>query len=290
MTTATAGPATTGLAPSYRRRVPAAVVGLGPLYRRRVAIAVRKPVAFVSQVLTPVLWVLVVGPALARAFGGFAHGVDYFSFVSIGQIVFVVPFSAMFAGLTVIFDKDWGILRELLVAPIRRSTILLANTAAVLTIAGGQFALIIGLALARGAHFQTSPLRLVLAVVAAALLGAGVYGIAEILSYTITQPQAFGTLIPAIGATPYALCGALFPVAVLPVVIRQIAWVLPWTQCVDLLRFGLMGNAAAASGLREIWPIQNIWTDALLSLCTLAIFAALMQLAAYRAFKGATGK
>lgn len=267
-----------------------ATAGFAPLYRRRVAIAVKKPAAFISQVLTPVLWVLVVGPALAHALGGFAHNVDYFSYVSIGQIVFVIPFSAMFAGLTVIFDKDWGILRELLVAPIRRSTISLASTAAVLTIAAGQFVLIVGLALARGAHFQTTPLRLLFAIVAAALLSAGVYGIAEFLAYTITQPQAFGTLIPAIGATPYALCGALFPVAVLPVVIKQIAWALPWTQCVDLLRFGLMGNAASASGLRQIWPIQNIWTDALLGLSTLAIFAILMQIAAHRSFKNATGK
>jgi ABC-2 type transport system permease protein len=288
MITATAGSATTALAPSARRL--SATAGFAPLYRRRVFIALKKPVAFVSQVLTPVLWVLVVGPALAHAFGGFARNVDYFSYVSIGQIVFVIPFSAMFAGLTVLFDKDWGILRDLLVAPIRRSTILLANTAAVLTVAAGQFALIIGLALARGASFQTTPLRLLFAIAAAALLGAGVYGIAEFLAYTITQAQAFGTLIPAIGATPYALCGALFPVAVLPVVIKQIAWVLPWTQCVDLLRFGLMGNAASASGFREIWPTQNIWTDALLSLATLVIFAVLMQLAAQRAFKKAIGK
>jgi hypothetical protein len=65
----------------------------------------------------PILWVLVVGPALAAAFGGFAHGLDYFTYVSVGQIVFVIPFSAMFAGLVVITDRDFGILRELLVAP-----------------------------------------------------------------------------------------------------------------------------------------------------------------------------
>lgn len=265
-----------------------ATAGFAPLYCRRVSIAVKKPVAFISQVLTPVLWVLVVGPALARAFGGFAPNVDYFSYVSIGQIVFVIPFSAMFAGLTVIFDKDWGILRELLVAPIRRSTVPMANTAAVLTIAAGQFALIVGLAMARGAHFHTTPLRLAFSLVSAALLAAGVYGIAEILAYTITQPQAFGTLIPAIGATPYALCGAIFPIAVLPVVIRQGAWALPWTHCVDVLRFGLMGNAA--SGLREIWPIRNIWTDALLSLSVLAIFATITQTVANLSFKRATGK
>jgi hypothetical protein len=78
--------------------------------------------------------------------------------------------------------------REFLVAPIPRGTIPLANAAAVLTIAGGQFALIVLLALLRGAHLQTSPARLLAAVVAAALLSLGAYALAEVLVYRIRQP------------------------------------------------------------------------------------------------------
>jgi ABC-2 type transport system permease protein len=268
--------------------VTALAAGFTPLYRRRLSIAIKTPLALAGQIITPVLWVLIVGPALTTAFGGFAHDVDYFSYVSVGQIVFVLPFSAMFAGLTVIFDKDWGILRELLVAPIRRSTIPLANTAVVLTVAAGQFILILGLAVARGADFHTSPARLLVALVAAALLASGVYGIAEFLAYQLTQPQTFGTLIPAIGATPYALCGAIYPIAVLPVGIKQFAWALPWTHCLDLLRFALMGDAA--SGLDQIWPMQNLWASALLSLSALGVFAALTQTLAHRSFEKATAK
>jgi ABC-2 type transport system permease protein len=176
--------------------------GFTALYRRRLSISLSQPAALAGQILTPVLWVLVVGPALTRAFGGFAHGVSYTSYVSLGQVVFILPFSAMFAGLTTMFDRDWGIMRELLVAPISRAVIPLANTAAVLTVAAGQLAIITVLALARGAHFATTPGRLLTALLAAALLSAGIYGLAEYLVFTITKPQAFGTLIPAIGATP----------------------------------------------------------------------------------------
>lgn len=176
------------------------------------------------------LWVLVVGPALARALGGFARDVDYFTYVAIGQIVFVLPFSAMFAGLLVMQDRDFGILRELLVAPIHRSTIPLASIAAVLTIGAGQIVLIIVLALARGAHFHVTLMPLIGGLAAAALLTAGTYGLAEYLAYTLTQPQTFGTLIPAIGATPYALCGAIYPIAALPVGVRQFSLILPWTH------------------------------------------------------------
>jgi ABC-2 type transport system permease protein len=265
------------------------LAGFTALYRRRLSVALSQPAALAGQVLTPVLWVLVVGPALTRAFGGFTHQVNYASYVSLGQIVFILPFSAMFAGLTTMFDRDWGIMRELLVAPIHRAVIPLASTAVVLTVAAGQFAIIIGLALARGAHFTTSPARLMVALAAAALLSAGVYGLAEFLVYSIKKPQAFGTLIPAIGATPYVLCGAIYPIAVLPAGIKWLTWMLPWTHTVSLLRYGLMGDAA--SGLQQIWPDGlSPAAAALLSLAAVAAFAAITQTAAHRAFTRSTVK
>jgi ABC-2 type transport system permease protein len=257
-----------------------------PLYRRRLEIAVARPIALLSQLLTPVLWVLVVGPALARSFGGFARGVDYFTYLAIGQIVFVIPFSAMFAGLVVISDRDYGILRELLVAPIRRALIPLANVAAVLTVAAGQLALIVLLALARGADFHASFGPLLAGLAGAALLSVGTYGLAELLAYRITQPAIFGTLIPAIGATPYALCGAIYPIANLPAGVKQLAWALPWTHAAALLRYGLMGGSAAR--LHDIWHMHSQVAMALLSLAVLVAFAALTVGLAIRAFGRST--
>jgi ABC-2 type transport system permease protein len=260
--------------------------GFLPLYQRRVALAVKRPIALVSQALTPVLWVLVVGPALAGAFGGFARNVDYLTYVSVGQIVFILPFSAMFAGLVVMQDRDFGILRELLVAPIRRSIIPLASIAAILTVAAGQVALIVVLAVIRGAEFHVALVPFVAALAAAGLLTAGTYGLAEYLAYSITQPQIFGTLIPAIGATPYALCGAIYPIAALPEGVRQFAWLLPWTHAVALMRYGLIGKRA--SGLGQIWHMHSQTAMALLSLLVLAAFARLTVALAIRAFRRST--
>jgi ABC-2 type transport system permease protein len=260
--------------------------GAVALYRRRVAIAVNRPIAVVSQLLTPILWILVVGPALAEAFGGLAGDIDYATYVAIGQIVFIIPFSAMFAGLVVITDRDFGILRELLVAPIRRVTIPLANIAAVLTVAMGQLALIVALVLARGGHLDTSAGRLAIAVVAAALLSIATYALAELLAYRITQPQIFGTLIPAIGATPYILCGAIYPIASLPDGVEQFALALPWTHCVALLRYGFMGGSA--SGLGEIWHLRSELEMALLSVAVLLAFAGFTVGLALRAFSRST--
>lgn len=265
-----------------------AAAGFAPLYRRRVALTVKNPIGLIGQLLTPVLWVLVVGPALASAFGAVARDSDYFTFLAVGQIVFILPFSAMFAGLVVMQDRDFGILRELLVAPIRRSTIPLATIAAVLTIGAGQVIVIIGLSAVRGADFNLAAGPLIAALGAAALLTAGTYGLAEYLAYSITQPQIFGTLIPAIGATPYALCGAIYPLATLPAGVQDFALLLPWTHAVAVLRYGFMG--ADASGLGQIWHMHSQATMALLSLAVLALYAALTIALAMRAFRHSTLK
>jgi ABC-2 type transport system permease protein len=192
----------------------------------------------------------------------------------------------MFAGLTVLNDRNIGILRELLVAPIRRATIPLASIAAVLTVATGQIAMIVVLSLLRGAHFHLAPGPTAAALVAGGLLAGGTYALAEYLAYSLKQPQVFGTLIPAIGATPYLLCGALYPIATLPDGVRQVAWILPWTHAVALLRDGFIG--ARAANLNQIWHLHSQTAMALLSLAVLAIFAALMIAIAMRAFRRAT--
>jgi ABC-2 type transport system permease protein len=264
-----------------------AAAGFVPLYRRRVAIAVKTPIALAGQALMPILWVLVVGPALARSGAGSADpGVDYFSYVAIGQIVFILPFSAMFAGLTVLNDRNAGVLRELLVAPIRRATIPLASIAAVLTVAAGQIALIVGLSAIRGAAFHLAPGPALAGLAAGLLLAGGTYALAEYLAYSLKQPQVFGTLIPVIGATPYLLCGALYPISTLPDGIRQLSWALPWSHAVALLRGGFVGGDA--SHLDEIWHLHSQTAMTLLSLAFLAAFAGLMVALAMRAFRRAT--
>ena len=192
----------------------------------------------------------------------------------------------MFAGLVVLNDRHAGILRELLVAPIRRATIPLANIAAVLTVAGGQIALIVLLSLARGAHFHVALGPTLAALAAGGLLAAGTYALAEFLAYSLKQPQVFGTLIPAIGATPYLLCGALYPIATLPDGVREFAWFLPWSHAVALLRYGFIGSGEA--NLDEIWHLQSQATMVFLSLAVLAVFAGLMIAIAMRAFRRAT--
>jgi ABC-type polysaccharide/polyol phosphate export permease len=145
---------------------------------------------------------------------------------------------------------------------------------------------IVVLSLLRGAHFHLSPGRTLVGLAAGGLLAGGTYALAECLAYSLKQPQVFGTLIPAIGATPYLLCGALYPIAALPDGVRQFAWTLPWTHAVALLRDGFIGSRAAK--LEQIWHLQSEALMVVMSLAVLAVFAALMIAIAIRAFRRAT--
>src|SRR6266568_8431034 len=93
------------------------------LMRRRFALSARTPREIVVPLLTPILFALVIAPALAKTMGGGASraGIDYLTFVAIGTIGLLVPISCMFAGIGVLVDRESGAQRDMLAAPIRRS-------------------------------------------------------------------------------------------------------------------------------------------------------------------------
>jgi len=262
------------------------VTGLLPLYRRRLAVTAKTASGIIGQIAAPVLWILVVAPALDAALGGFNPDVDYYTYAAVGQIIFLIPFVSMFNGINVIVDKQFGITRELLVAPVRRATIPLANALGVLTIALAEVALIVGLAVARGADFHTSVSGIGWFLAAAALLSLGTYGIAEILALSIGKQEAYGPLIPAVGVTPWFLSGAIYPLAVLPAGVKYIAYILPWTHSVALMRHGLMQGTD--SGLGSIWGMESETAMAALSLGALAVFATVTLTLALRVFRRTT--
>ena len=210
--------------------------GLPPLYWRRLQLSLKGLDVMLGQLASPILWVLVVGPALANTLGQLTPGTDYYTYVAVSQIAFVVPFTAMFAGSQVIRDRLFGVMPELTVAPIRRFVYPLANAAATLTVAAAQTVLMLVLAEARGAQLDLSAGRFVWLVARAALLCLALYGCAEALAHHLPRFEVYGALVPAIGVTPFLLCGSYYPLTSLPGWIQPISKILPWTHAVALIR------------------------------------------------------
>src|SRR6266702_8389373 len=97
---------------------------LATLSARRFQLSVRTPRELVVPLLTPILFALVIAPALKQALH---TSTAYEAFVATGTIGLLIPLNTMFAGIGVLVDRESGAQRELLTAPISRALPVLAN-------------------------------------------------------------------------------------------------------------------------------------------------------------------
>src|SRR5947208_17152371 len=134
----------------------ASISALSTLSGRRFALTARTPRQILVPLLTPILFALVIAPALQTALGGLGTGIDYKAFVAIGTVGLLIPLTTTFAGLSVIVDRDSGAQRELLAAPVPRSLLVLGNLAVALALCALQVSVVIAAAALRGAHFHIS--------------------------------------------------------------------------------------------------------------------------------------
>src|SRR5689334_6914618 len=133
--------------------------------------------------MTPVLFAIVIAPALGQSVGGARPGgVPYESFVAIATVGLLVPLNAMFAGIGVIVDRDSGARRELLAAPVPRSLLVVGNLVVALAVTALQLVALLAAALLRGIDLSASLTGALWAAGAALLLCVAVYGVAETLA------------------------------------------------------------------------------------------------------------
>ena len=251
---------------------------LATLAARRFQLSVRTPRELVVPLLTPILFALVIAPALKQALHTSAA---YEAFVATGTIGLLIPLNTMFAGLGVIVDRESGAQRELLAAPIPRSLLVLGNLAVAFAITALQVAVLIVAATARGIHFNATSTGVVWFVAAAALFTIGMYGVGETLASRVPKAEEYIARVPAIAIVPWFLAGSLFPISALPAFLAWFAKFLPLTHGLALVRYGLLGDSG---GLHDIWGMHGTTTMATLSLAVVAAFAALLTVIAIRVF------
>jgi len=263
-----------------RPRVPRTrlLLPLATLARRRFQLTTRTPRELLVPLLTPIMFALVIAPALKTALHTDS---TYESFVAIGTVGLLIPLNTMFAGLGVIVDRVSGAQRELLTAPIPRGLLVLGNLLVALAITALQVAVLVGVAVARGIHFDATTGGIAWFAGVAALFTVGMYGLAEILASRVPRQEEYIARVPAIAILPWFLAGALFPITALPGFLTWIARFLPLTHALALMRYGL-GNDG--TGLHAIWHMSNQSAMAGLSLAVVTVFALLVTAASIRVF------
>src|SRR5947199_5234760 len=254
---------------------------LGPLatlVMRRFQLSVRTPRELVVPLLTPILFALVIAPALKQALH---TSTAYEAFVATGTIGLLVPLNTMFAGLGVIVDRESGAQRELLAAPIPRSLLVLGNLTVAYAITALQIVVLLTVALARGIDLNASVTGVAWFAAAASLFAIGMYGAAETLASRVPKAEEYIARVPAIAIVPWFLAGSLFPIGALPGFLTWFAKVLPLTHALALVRYGLLGDSG---GLRDIWSMHSTTMMATLSLAVVAAFAATLTAISIRVF------
>ena len=270
-------------APTTARARGGGLAAVATLARRRFAISARTPRELLVPLLAPLLFAMVVVPALADTFGTAVGGVDYMTFVAVATIGLLVPLSTIQSGLGVVVDRLGGGLRDLLAAPISRPMIVAGNLVVAVALAGLQVVVLLGAAAIRGAEYDLSATGVLWFASATLAFAVAMYGIAEILANRLPSQEEYIAALPAVAIVPFFFAGSFFPISALPAGLTVIGKLLPITHVLALVRYGLAGDDAA--GLHEIWGMSNHTAMASLSLGVVTLSAVALTAAAVRTFQ-----
>jgi ABC-2 type transport system permease protein len=237
----------------------------------------RQKVRMLSGLARPLLWLFLLGSGV----GAIAAGVDpaaYRRFLLPGILGMVLLFGAMFGALSTVHDRELGVIRMLLIAPVRRSTLVLAKVvsscAAALAQAGTLLLLVPVLGLSPG------PGRLLLLIGAMALTGLAVSALGMLLATRVDSLENFSGIVNFVLLPMFFLSGALYPVQALPEILRGVASLNPLTYGVDLMKHALFpsGPAGAAALDNRFGPELSVLVDVIVLAAT---FAAALAMTAF---------
>jgi len=169
----------------------------------------------ITSLVQPVLFLLVLGTGLSSlASRGLPSGVDFKTFIYPGVLAMSVLFTAIFSAASIVWDREFGFLAEMLVAPVRRWTIVVGKCLGGATVATCQG--IIFLALAGLAHVPYDPVLLLILTGELLLLSFTLTAFGVMMAARVKQIQAFMALTQMIVMPLFFLSGALYPLNGLP--------------------------------------------------------------------------
>jgi daunorubicin resistance ABC transporter membrane protein len=210
----------------------------------------------VSQLFQPVLYLLVLGTGLGAMVTA-GRGVDLKTFIFPGVIAMSVMFTGMFSAASIVWDREFGFLREMLVAPVSRTAIVVGKVLGGAVVATFQGLVILALAGLAGVPYD--PVMLVTLVV---LMFAGAFTITSfgvVLAARIKKMQAFFGIMQMAMMPMMFLSGALFPLSGLPAWLSFLTRINPLTYAVDPLRHEVFAHIHASPALMHRFNPGVTW-------------------------------
>ncbi len=205
------------------------------VWRRELIRFRRDRLRAVTSLIQPLLFLLVLGTGLSSlASHSMPPGVNFKTFIYPGVLAMSVMFTAIFSAASIVWDREFGFLREMLVAPVSRSAIVVGKILGGATIA--TFQGIIMLALAGLADVPYNPVLLLTLAAELFLLAFTLTAFGVMMAARITQFQAFMALTQMLVLPLFFLSGALYPLHGLPAWLSVLTRIDPLTYVVGPMR------------------------------------------------------
>jgi ABC-2 type transport system permease protein len=229
----------------------------------------------ITSLVQPVLFLFVLGTGLSRlASRGLPAGVDFRTFIYPGVLAMSVLFTAIFSAASIVWDREFGFLREMLVAPVRRWAIVVGKCLGGATVA--TFQGLIFLALAGVAHVPYDPVLLLTLVGELLLLSFTLTAFGVMMAARIKQIQAFMALTQLFVLPLFFLSGALYPLNGLPAWLTVLTRIDPLTYIVDPMRQAVFDHLPVPPQALNVLSPGVTWAGWLVPLgLSLAIVAAM---------------
>lgn len=210
------------------------------LWLRQIKRYLRSRARMLGSLAQPLLFLVALGfgfgPIYQQAGGG-----NYIQFLAPGIIAMNIIFTSMFSGIEIIYDKQFGFLKETLAAPVSRLAIMLGRTLGGATVSVGQAIVVFLIAVAIGFHPTLYPhgLTAILFMILAAIIFTA---LGTIIGSLLDDMSAFPLIMNFLIMPLFFLSGALFPLDKVPAAIKGISAINPLSYGVDGLRGTLTGQ------------------------------------------------
>src|SRR4051795_5030123 len=219
------------------------------VWRRDLIRFANEPMSIAAWMIQPLLFLFVLGPGLQTLSAPSTDGVHLVTFMFPGTLCMALVFSAIFSAASLVWDRELGFLREMTVAPVRRSSIVVGKCLGGATIAASQGVIV--LALAGVVHVPYDPVLLL-----------GMFGLLLLIAFTITafgvmvaisikQARTFTSVVQMFVIPMIFLSGALSPVSNLPTWLAVFPRLNPLTYAVDPMRRLVFDHLDASDAARS---------------------------------------
>ncbi len=211
------------------------------MWRRELIRFFRSKSRIIGSLAQPFFFLVILGSSLNTALSVPGQNGGYMEFLMPGILAMVLLFGSVFTGVIVIMDRQFGFLKETLVAPVSRTSIVIGKSLGGATTAVTQGLLMMGLAILMGASVE--PANLPLVVVLMALTSMAFVSLGVAIGSVLEDMHGFQLIMNFLVMPMFFLSGALFPLDSAPEIVRAFSYIDPLTYAVESMRYFMVGSS-----------------------------------------------